>query len=582
MKKFTAKSLKEEYISFFEKKGHKRIESASLFPENDSSVLFTTAGMQPLVPYLLGESHPEGKRLVDSQKCVRTIDIDDVGDASHLTFFEMLGNWSLGDYFKHDSIAYSYEFLTKNLEIPVDKIAVTVFEGDNDAPKDEISAKRWEELGIKKENICYLSKEHNWWWAGDEGPCGPDSEIFYIFDKPKCSPNCSPACDCGRYMEIWNNVFMEFNKTKQGLSPLKQKNVDTGMGLERIVTISQNKTSVYDTDVFYNSMKRINSLTSVDNIVSKRIVLDHIRSSAMIINDGGTPSNVDQGYILRRLIRRSIRHMRILDIDHEKIEDITKSVILDLENQIGKIDSERIVNTINEETKKFVKTLGKGLKKLKECLDFDTKILKKEIVFKLYDTFGFPPELTKEIAKEHGLKIDYDGFKELFKRHQEKSRAGAIGKFKGGLKSTGEKETKYHTATHLLNAALKQILGPHVHQKGSNINEERLRFDFSHPCKVTKEELEKVENLVNEKINEDLSVECKVMSKQDAINSGAEAMFIDRYGDEVKVYSIGDFSKEVCGGPHVNSTKELGHFKIKKEEASSAGVRRIKAVLEDK
>lgn len=580
MKEFTAKSLKEEYINFFKEKGHKEIKSASLLPENDSSVLFTTAGMQPLVPYLLGESHPEGKRIVDSQKCVRTIDIADVGDASHLTFFEMLGNWSLGDYFKHDSIAYSYEFLTEHLMIPNEKLAVTVFEGDEDAPRDVESAKRWEEMGIKKENIYFLPKKHNWWWAGDEGPCGPDSEIFYIFDKPDCSDNCGPACSCGKYMEIWNNVFMEYNKTKDGLIPLKQKNVDTGMGLERIVTVSQNKKSVYDTDIFYNTMNKINSLTKSDNIVSKRIVADHLRAASMIINDGANPSNVDQGYILRRLIRRAIRHMRNLDITVDYTEELVKAILVDLENQMGTLDNERIIKVINEEANKFVKTLGKGLKKLKEYLDFNKKIIQKEIVFKMYDTFGFPPELTREIAEEHKMTIDYEGFKKLFKEHQEKSRKGAEGKFKGGLKSTGEKETKYHTATHLLNAALKEVLGDHVHQKGSNINEERLRFDFSHPTKVTKEELEKVEDLVNKKIKEDLKVTVEVMSKEDAINSGAEAMFIDKYGDEVKVYSIGDFSREICGGPHVERTGVLGHFKIKKEEASSSGVRRIKAILE--
>lgn len=581
MKEFTAKSLKEEYINFFKEKGHTEIKSASLFPENDSSVLFTTAGMQPLVPYLLGQTHPEGKRIVDSQKCLRTVDILDVGDNSHLTYFEMLGNWSLGDYFKHDSIAYSYEFLTKHLQIPVEKIAVTVFEGDSDAPKDEESAKRWEELGIKKENIFYLPKENNWWWAGEEGPCGPDTEIFYIFDKPKCSENCSPACDCGKYMEIWNNVFMEYNKTKEGLVPLKQKNVDTGMGLERVVTVSQNKNSVYETDIFYSTMNKINELSKRQIEISKRIVADHLRASAMIINDGGVPSNVDQGYVLRRLIRRSIRHMRILGIENDKISEIMEAILLDLENQMGTINKERILNVINEEVSKFVKTLNKGLKKLKQFLDQKVKIINKETVFKMYDTFGFPPELTEEIAKEHGLKIDFEGFKQLFKEHQEKSRRGAVGKFKGGLKSTGEKETKYHTATHLLNAALKEVLGDHVHQKGSNINEERLRFDFSHPQKVTKEELEKVENLVNEKIKEALEVTCEVMTKEDAIASGAEAMFIDKYGDEVKVYSIGNFSKEICGGPHVKNTSELGHFKIKKEEASSSGVRRIKAILED-
>lgn len=580
MKKFKANELKKEYIEFFKSKGHKEIKSASLLPENDSSVLFTTAGMQPLVPYLLGENHPSGRRLVDSQKCLRTVDIDDIGDSSHLTFFEMLGNWSLGDYFKEESITYSFEFLTKHLMIPIEKLAVTVFEGDQDAPRDEVSAKKWEELGIKKENIFYLPKEHNWWWAGEEGPCGPDTEIFYIFDKEKCCEECSPACDCSKYMEIWNNVFMEYNKTKEGLVPLKQKNVDTGMGLERIVTVSQDKNSVYDTDIFENTMNKINKITKEDNIISKRIVADHLRAASMLINDGARPSNVDQGYILRRLIRRSLRHMRKLEIDYSLISDIIKSVILDLENQMGKIEKELILNTIVEEANKFNKTLNKGLKKLNEEMEKVKDSLPGEIVFRLYDTYGFPPEVTEEIAKEHNLKVDMEAFNNLFKNHQEKSRQASTAKFKGGLKSTGEIETKYHTATHLLNQALKEVLGDHIHQKGSNITEERLRFDFSHPEKVSKEDLKKVEDIVNQKIKEDLPVTCRVMSKEEALTSGAEAMFIDKYGDEVKVYFIGNFSKEICGGPHVKSTGELGHFKIKKEESSSSGVRRIKAILE--
>lgn len=580
MKKFKANELKKEYIEFFKSKNHKEIKSASLIPENDSSVLFTTAGMQPLVPYLLGENHPSGRRIVDSQKCLRTVDIDDIGDNSHLTFFEMLGNWSLGDYFKEESIEYSFEFLTKHLMIPIEKIAVTVFEGDEDAPRDEVSAKKWEELGIKKENIFYLPKDHNWWWAGEEGPCGPDTEIFYIFDKEKCCEECSPACNCSKYMEIWNNVFMEYNKTKEGLIPLKQKNVDTGMGLERIVTVSQNKNSVYDTDIFENTMNKINELSKEDNIISKRIVADHLRAASMLINDGTRPSNVDQGYILRRLIRRSLRHMRKLEIDYSLTKEIVQSIILDLENQMGTIEKDLILQTILEEANKFSKTLNKGLKKLNEEINNAKDSLSGEIVFRLYDTYGFPPEVTEEIAKEHNLKADMETFNNLFKNHQEKSRQASTAKFKGGLKSTGEIETKYHTATHLLNQALKEVLGDHIHQKGSNITEERLRFDFSHPEKVSKEDLKKVEDIVNQKIKEDLPVTYKVMSKEEAVSSGAEAMFIDKYGDEVKVYSIGDFSKEICGGPHVKSTKELGHFKIKKEESSSSGVRRIKAILE--
>ena len=581
MKQFKVNELKREYIDFFKSKGHTEIKSASLVPDENGSVLFTIAGMQPLIPYLLGNKHPAGDKLVDSQKCLRTIDIDDVGDKSHLTFFEMLGNWSLGAYFKKESIEYSFEFLTKHLMISLDKIAVTVYEGDDVVPRDEESANKWRELGIKEENIFYLGKEDNWWSASEEGPCGPDTEIFYIFDKEKCSSNCSPACNCGRYMEIWNNVFMEYNNTKDGMIPLKQKNVDTGMGLERIVTVSQNKNSVYETDVFYNTMKKIDEISKRDLLSSKRIVADHIRSSSMLIEDGVIPSNVDQGYILRRLIRRALRHMRKLEIDFVYIKDITEAVLLDLENQMGAINKEKVLSVILEEASKFQKTLNKGLKKLNEEIGKNPNKLSKEVVFRLYDTYGFPPEVTDEIAKEHNLTIDMDGFKELFKEHQEKSRKGAEAKFKGGLKSNSEIETKYHTATHLLNKALKDVLGNHVHQKGSNITEERLRFDFSHNEKVSKEDLKKVEDIVNQKIKEDLKVTYEEMKKEDAINSGAEAMIIDRYGDIVKVYNIGDYSKEVCGGPHVKSTGSLGHFKIKKEEASSSGVRRIKAILEN-
>ena len=581
MKKMSAKELREAYINFFVSKDHKEIKGASLVPENDSSVLFTTAGMHPLVPYLLGEAHPAGKRLVDSQRCVRTGDLDDVGDNFHLTYFEMLGNWSLGDYFKYESIGYSFEFLGDVLQIPIDKIAVSVFEGDADAPKDEVSAKRWEELGIKKENIFYLPKKNNWWWAGETGPCGPDTEIFYIFDKEKCSNECSPACDCGKYMEIWNNVFMEYNKTTDKIVSLSQKNVDTGMGFERILTVLQGKTNVYDTDIFFDIIEKIKELSHIEDIKSERIVADHLRSSVMMVYDNVLPSNVDQGYVLRRLIRRSIRHMNKLEIDINNIDSLLEVIINNLsvlyEDILTKKDY--IIETINNEKNKFMRTLVKGEKKLLE--EINKKInLSKEIVFHLYDTYGFPPELTSEIAHEYNLDVDMEGFNELFKEHQEKSRLGSEQKFKGGLKSTGDIETKYHTATHLLNEALRRVLGSHVHQMGSNITEERLRFDFSNPEKVSVEDLKKVEDLVNEQIKLGLDVTYKVLSKGEAIASGAECMFIEKYGDEVKVYSVGDFSKEVCGGPHVNNTNELGHFKIVKEEASSSGVRRIKAILE--
>jgi len=582
MKEFSSYELRKAYIDFFKSKGHKEIKSASLIPENDASVLFTTAGMQPLIPYLLGEKHPDGNRLVDSQKCVRTVDIDDVGDRSHLTFFEMLGNWSLGSYFKEESIGYSFEFLTKVLEIPTDKIAVTVFEGDEDAPRDTKSAERWEELGIPKENIFYLGKEDNWWWAGEEGPCGPDTEIFYIFDKEPCSNHCSPACNCGRYMEIWNNVFMEFEKKNGKIYPLKQKNVDTGMGLERILTVSQKKPTVYETDLFASLMMRIDELACKEGeMKSKRIIADHIRAAVMLIADGVRPSNVDQGYILRRLIRRTLRHMKKLEIDFTFLSELAQIAIDKQKEYFESVQGKEtlILNILNEEMNKFSKTLVRGEKKFEEMVVKNHQ-LTKEDVFHLYDTFGFPLELTEEMAKERNITIDKDGFYELFKEHQEKSRMGSEAKFKGGLKATGEQETKYHTATHLLNEALRRVLGDHVHQKGSNITEERLRFDFSHPSKVTKEELQQVEDLVNEQIQKDLKVTSCVMKKEEALASGAEAMFVEKYGDLVTVYSIGDFSKEICGGPHVSSTKELGHFKIKKEEASSSGVRRIKAILE--
>ena len=579
--------IRNKYLEFFKRHGHAVIPSAPLIPENDPSVLFTTAGMQPLVPYLLGEKHPAGKRLVDYQKCVRTNDIEEVGDNRHLTYFEMLGNWSLGDYFKEESIKMSYEFLTKELQIPAEKISVTCFAGDADCPRDEETAKYWENVGIPKERIYYFGKDDNWWIAGEEGPCGPDTEMFYDTGKPKCSDKCDPSCGCGKYVEIWNNVFMEYFKDKDGkYTKLAQQNVDTGLGLERMAMLLQGKETPFETELFSSIMDKLTELQKVDNISSRRIIAEHLRSSMMIICDGGRPSNSDRGYILRRLIRRMIRHMNKLQISLDELSTLIDINVENLKEMYPALEQNKeiIKNVILEEKDKFVKTLTKGEKEfLKEIEDVKrqgkTKIEGK-MVFRLYDTYGFPPEVTEELATENGMTIDKAEFEKLFKEHQEKSRAGAEHKFKGGLASTGEMETKYHTATHLLNAALRVVLGSHVHQKGSNITEERMRFDFSHPTKMTDEEKKKVEDLINEWIQQAIPVEHLEMKKDEAIKMGAEAMFIEKYGDIVSVYKIGDVSIELCGGPHVSNTSELGHFKIKKEESSSSGVRRIKAILE--
>jgi len=580
-----ALELRNKYLDFFKRHGHKVIPSAPLIPENDPSVLFNTAGMQPLVPYLLGQKHPEGTRLTDYQKCIRTNDIDEVGDNRHLTYFEMLGNWSLGDYFKEESIAMSFEFLTKDLEIPVDKLSVTCFGGNETIGKDEESASYWEKAGIPKERIYFL--KDNWWIAGETGPCGSDTEIFYDTGKPKCSPECNPDCDCGKYVEIWNNVFMEFFKHEDGtVTPLSQKNVDTGLGLERVNMLLQGKETPYDTEIFIDVMKKLEELQKQDDIYSRRVVAEHLRSSMMIICDGGRPSNLDRGYVLRRLIRRMIRHMNKLQIDLNELSnlidldiDVLKEMYPDLEK-----NREQIKQVLLEEKDKFVKTLAHGEREFeKEVNKLKAQGKDKiegKVVFRLYDTYGFPPEVTGDLAKENDMTIDMEGFKALFKEHQEKSRAGSEQKFKGGLASTGEMETKYHTATHLLNAALKQVLGSHVHQRGSNITAERLRFDFSHDAKMTDEEKKATEDLINKWIEEAIPVEHFEMKKDDAISQGAEAMFIEKYGDIVSVYKIGDVSLELCGGPHVSNTSELGHFKIKKEESSSSGVRRIKAILE--
>ena len=579
--------IRNKYLNFFKEHGHTVIPSAPLIPENDPSVLFTTAGMQPLVPYLLGEPHPAGKRLTDYQKCVRTNDIDEVGDNRHLTYFEMLGNWSLGDYFKEESIQMSYDFLTKELGIPAEKLSVTCFTGDEDCARDEVTASCWKKAGIPEERIYYFGKDDNWWIAGETGPCGPDTEMFYDTGKPKCSEECNPSCGCGKYVEIWNNVFMEFYKDENGkYSKLKQHNVDTGLGLERMAMLLQGKETPFETELFAPIMDKLVELQKVDNIASRRIVAEHLRSSMMIICDGGRPSNVDRGYILRRLIRRMVRHMNKLQIS---LDELVTLIDLNVENLKEmypslEINKETIKTVIIEEKDKFVKTLVKGEKEFeKEVGQVKAQgenIVPGKVVFRLYDTYGFPPEVTEELAAESGMSIDKKEFEKLFKEHQEKSRAGSEQKFKGGLASTGEMETKYHTATHLLNAALKQVLGSHVHQRGSNITAERMRFDFSHPTKMTDEEKKATEDLVNEWIKEAIPVEHLEMKKDDAIKMGAEAMFIEKYGDIVSVYKIGDKSIELCGGPHVHNTSELGHFKIKKEESSSSGVRRIKAILD--
>ena len=578
--------IRNKYINYFKAHGHTFIPSAPLIPENDPSVLFNTAGMQPLVPYLLGQKHPAGKRLTDYQKCVRTNDIDEVGDNRHLTYFEMLGNWSLGDYFKEEAIAMSYEFLTKELSIPNEKLSVTCFAGDDDCPRDDEAANAWKKAGIPEERIYFFGKDDNWWIAGEEGPCGPDTEMFYDTGKPKCSEGCNPSCGCGKYVEIWNNVFMEYYKDKNGYRKLEQQNVDTGLGLERMTMLLEGKETPFEIEMFAPVMDKLVELEANDLIQSRRIVAEHLRSSIMIISDGGRPSNVDRGYILRRLLRRMTRHMNKLGVDLNElgnIVDISIDAIKELYPEVDK-NREEIKKVIVEEKDKFMKTLQNGEREFEKVSERTIRegkdTIETEKVFNLYETYGFPPEMTEELAKEKGLKVDMSDYQKLFKEHQDKSRLGSDQKFKGGLASTGEMETKYHTATHLLNAALKVVLGDHVHQKGSNITAERLRFDFSHGAKMTDEEKQKVEDLVNEYIKEDIPVERMEMKKEDALKLGAEAMFIDKYGDDVIVYKIGDVSLEFCGGPHVERTGVLGHFVIKKEEASSAGVRRIKAILE--
>ncbi len=595
MKKLTSESLRQLYLDFFASKGHKVIPSASLIPENDPSVLFTTAGMHPLVPYLLGEKHPEGTRLTDVQKCVRTGDIEEVGDASHLTFFEMLGNWSLGDYFKESAIPWSYEFLTGKdyLDIPVSELAVTVFAGDDDAPRDETSAKLWEECGIPKEKIFYLPKKNNWWIAGTTGPCGPDTEMFIDRGFAPCHDGCDPSCDCGKYLEIWNNVFMEFFKDENGhYSKLKQKNVDTGMGLERVLCISNGYETVYETDPFTGAKAKIEELTgkkygeSPEITKAFRIILDHVRTATFLIGDqkGIVPSNVDQGYVLRRLIRRAVRFGRTLGLPEGSLAKIAATYVEKYKNAYEEIkqNEQKIYDELNKEEEKFSRTLSDGLREFNKVVShLQGNLFPGKTAFRLYDTFGFPLEITEELAKEQGFTVDKEGYKEAEKVHIEKSKIGSDQKFKGGLAEQNETTARLHTATHLLNAALKSVLGDDgINQRGSNITVERLRFDFNFPRKLTAEELKRVEDRVNEAIAANVPVTLEEMTVEEAKDQGAVGIFTSKYGEKVKVYTMGKYSKEICGGPHAKTTGELHHFKIVKEEASSAGVRRIKAILD--
>ena len=581
-------NLKDLYIDFFVSKGHVFIPSAPVVPENDPSVLFNTAGMQPLVPYLKGEKHPLGTRLCDYQKCIRTNDLDNIGDTYHHTFFEMLGNWSLGDYFKKEAITWSFEFLTKVLNIPVERLGVTVFAGNDDIEEDKTSYEIWKSLGINEKRIA-KTKDDNFWIAGETGPCGPDSEMFYFRSNDEIPEVFDPEDD--RWVEIWNDVFMEFYKDENGvISELPKKNVDTGMGVERTTAILEGVNDNYTSSIWKDVIEKIEEISSLPyegNEKPMRIIADHIRTSVFILADYAfiKPSNTDQGYILRRLIRRTIRYAKKLNIDIDSnFEEILANLIIDKYKKYYKeLEENRsiVLEELKKEKVKFNRTLAKGLKEFDKMVSSlqDNK-LNKDLAFKLYDTYGFPIELTLELANEKNIDVDVEGFYEKFKAHQELSRKSANGKFKGGLSNNSEIETKYHTATHLLNAALKLVVNKDVHQKGSNITEERMRFDFSCDHKLSDEEIKKAEDIVNTWINEGLDVVCTSMNKEDAIKSGAECMFIERYPDVVTVYTIGNVSKELCGGPHVKNTKELGHFKIIKEEASSSGVRRIKAILE--
>lgn len=594
MKQLDAKSLRELYLNFFKSKNHAIVPSASLIPENDPTVLFTTAGMQPLVPYLMGQSHPAGKRIANVQKCLRTGDIESVGDATHCTFFEMLGNWSFGDYFKKESIEFSWEFLTspKYLALEKDRLYFTVFAGDEDAPKDEESAEIWKNLGVDESHIFYLGKKDNWWGpAGETGPCGPDTEIFYD-TKPNSDLECHPEAENGRLVEIWNNVFMEYYKNQDGtFSPLSQKNVDTGMGLERVLMSLYGLESVYDTAIFENVIKLLEEYSGFsyngDRQKSFRIVCDHIRTATFILGDekGVTPSNTDQGYVLRRIIRRLIRHIKALEINQSILKDLSQAIIDYYKDFYTELETNKnfIFSELEKEENLFGKTLNQGIREFdKLVLRLENQTISGTDAFKLFDTYGFPIEFTQELAEEKGINIDFEGYKQAYKVHQEKSRKGAEARFKGGLIDHSEKTTRLHTATHILQAVLREKFGSGVVQRGSNITPERLRFDFSFDRKVEKDELEEIEKRVNEIINQNLPVYNKEMTYDEALEVGALGLFKDKYDlEKVKVYFVGDFSIELCGGPHVDNTSEIGVFKIQKEESSSSGVRRIKATLQE-
>ncbi len=594
MKTYHSSELRSMFLKFFKDHGHAVISSASVIPENDPTVLFTTAGMHPLVPYLMGAKHPAGKRLTDVQKCVRTGDIDDVGDFSHLTFFEMLGNWSLGDYFKEQMIPWSWEFLTspEYLGLPKDRLAFSVFAGDADCPRDEESAQLWRNCGVADDHIFFLPQENNWWGpAGITGPCGPDTEMFIITDKEPCGPNCSPACSCGRYLEIWNDVFMQYNKKADGtFEPLEQKNVDTGMGLERTICVLNGKKSVYETDLFADILKKISELSGKeygsDEMTTRafRIIADHMRTATFIMGDdrGVSPSNVDQGYVLRRLIRRAVRYGMGIGMPEGFTGEVAKVIIEQYKDVYPELKRNEafVLEQLSLEESRFARTLKQGNREFEKLVE---KVQDGQIdgvsAFHLYDTYGFPVEMTEELARERGLTVDMDGFHDCFRRHQATSQAGAEQRFKGGLADNSEQSARLHTATHLLHAALRKVLGPEVAQKGSNITAERLRFDFSFGRKMTKEELAEVERLVNEAIQSHTPVTCEEMTVAQAKEQGAIGLFESKYGEKVKVYTMGPYSKEICGGPHAQNTGDLVSFKIKKEESSSAGVRRIKAVI---
>ncbi len=588
-----AAKLRRLFLDFFKRHGHAEIKSASLIPENDPTCLFTTAGMHPLVPYLLGQAHPMGKRLTDVQKCLRTNDIDEVGDPFHMTFFEMLGNWSLGDYFKKEAIAMSFEFLTKELGFKAEEIKVTCFAGDENAPRDTEAAELWKACGIPEKNIYFLGKEDNWWGpAGQSGPCGPDTEMFVPVDMPDCGPNCGPACGCGKWVEIWNNVFMQYNKTMDGkFEPLAHPNVDTGMGVERVTAFLEGFKSAYQTELFSGIFARLQELSGNPEANyanrSARIVAEHLRASTFLLADNVHPGNVDQGYVLRRLIRRAIREARKLGLTEAFTSKIADVII----NEYGEYYPELVANRaqifeeLDREEKQFGITLEKGTREFNKMIErVPDFVVNKQVsgknAFNLYETYGFPIELTEEMAAEKGFKVDLEGFKKAAEEHQKKSQTGAEQKFHGGLADHSEATAELHTATHLLDQALRVLLSKDCHQCGSNITAERLRFDFNYPEKLTPEQLKAVEDLVNEQIKRDLPVVCEEMSIEDAKKTDAIGIFESKYGERVKVYTIGDFSKEICGGPHATHTGQLGHFKIVKEESSSRGIRRIKAILE--